>query len=74
MRFARNFRLLAVLLDHLLAHYPCRQTSNSDAVSFVIEGNRAGNLLATFCRSLADATGRQMRSAARLAVEPIDSS
>ena len=77
MRFARNFRLLAILLDHLVEHYPCCQTSGigSNTVPFAIEANRSGNVLATFCRSLADMTGRQMRHAPmRLAVEPIDSS
>ena len=75
MRFARSFRLLAMLLDHLIEHYPCRQTSSMDAVPFAIGGNRTGNLLATLCRSLADMTRRQLRSVPmRLAFEPIDSS
>ena len=75
MRFARSFRLLAMLLDHLIEHYPCRQTSSMDAVPFAIGGNRTGNLLATLCRSLADMTERQLRQAPmRLAFEPIDSS
>jgi len=77
MRFARNFRLLAILLDHLIEHYPCRQTNGIDGntAHFAIEYHRAGNVLATFCRSLAETTGRQMRAAtARLAFEPIDSS
>ena len=30
MRFARGFRLLAMLLDHLIEHCPCRQTSGID--------------------------------------------
>jgi len=75
MRFARNFRLLAILLDHLIEHYPCRQTSGINTATFAIEANRAGNLLATLCRSLAETTGRQMRSAPmRLAIQHIDSS
>lgn len=77
MRFARSFRLLAILLAHLIEHYPCRQTSGiaGNAAPFAIGANRAGTLLATLCRSLADATGRQMRQAPmRLAFEPIDSS
>ena len=75
MRFARSFRLLAMLLDHLIEHYPCRQASGIQAVSFAIEYHRAGNLLATLCRSLADATTQQMRRVPmRLAVESIDSS
>ena len=75
LRFARNFRLLAMLLDHLIEHYPCREARGIAATPFAIGGNRAGNLLATLCRSLADATRRQLRSAPmRLAFEPIDSS
>jgi len=77
MRFARNFRLLAILLDHLIEHYPCGQTSgiDSDTPPFAIEANRVGNVLVTLCRSLAETTGRQLRSAPmRLAFEPIDSS
>jgi len=77
MRFARNFRLLAILLDHLVEHYPCCETSGigGNTPPFTIEYHRAGNLLATLCRSLADMTGRQMRAAtARFRLEPIDSS
>ena len=75
MRFARNFRLLAMLLDHLIEHYPCRTGDSGDTAPFAIGYHRAGNMLATFCRSLADMTGQQMRQAPmRLAFEPIDSS
>ena len=75
MRFARNFRLLAILLDHLIEHYPVCQVGGIDAVHFAIAYHRAGNLLAALCRSLADITGRRLRAAtARLAFEPIDSS
>jgi len=77
MRFARNFRLLAILLDHLIERYPCRQTSGiyGDALPFAIRANRAGNLLATLCRTLAEMTRRQLqRAPMRLAFEPIDSS
>ena len=79
MRFARSFRMLAILLNHLIEHYPCRQTSGiggkTYAAPFTIEHRRAGNLLVTLCRSLADMTGRQIRQTPmRLTVEPIDSS
>ena len=75
MRFARNFRLLAILLNHLVEHYPCVRGDGSDTARFANGTNRAGSLLATFCRSLTDATRRQLRSVPmRLAVEPIDSS
>ena len=74
MRFARSFRLLAILLDHLIEHCPCRQTSGN-AAPFTIGYHRAGNLLATLCRSLTETTRRQLRLAPmRLAFEPIDSS
>ena len=75
MRFARNFRLLAMLLDHLIEHYPCRRDDSGNAAPFAIGANRAGNLLATLCRSLTETTGQQMRlTPMRLAFEPIDSS
>jgi len=77
MRFARNFRLLAILLDHLIEHYPCCQTSGGDGNTppFAMEYHRAGTLLATLCRSFAETTRRQLRQAPmRLAVGSIDSS
>ena len=77
MRFARSFRLLAILLNHLIEHYPCRQASGIDgnASPFPIGYHRVGGLMTTLCRSLADMTGRQLRQAPmRLAFEPIDSS
>ena len=46
-----------------------------DTAPFAIGVQRAGNLLAALCRSLADIAGLQLRSAPmRLAFEPIDSS
>jgi len=77
MRFARHFRLLAILLDHLIKHYPCRQMNGIDGntAPFAIEYHRVGSVLGALCRSLAETTRRQMRHAPmRLAVEPIDSS
>jgi len=77
MRFARNFRLLAILLDHLIEHYPCCQTNgiDSDTAPFAIGYHRVGTLLATLARSLAETTRRQLRQAPmRIAFEPIDSS
>ena len=75
MRFARNFRLLAILLDHLVEHYPVCQVGGIGAVPFPDLYHRAGNLLATLCRSLTETTRRQVRAAtARLVAEPIDSS
>ena len=73
MRFACSFRLLAMLLNHLIEHYPRRRMNG-------MGGNTApfafgGNLLTTLCRSLAETTRRQLRQAPmRLAFEPIDSS
>ena len=75
MRFAHSFRLLAILLNQLIEHYPCRRGDSRDTTPFAIGANRVGNLLATCCRVLADATGRQLRHAPmRLVFEPIDSS
>lgn len=79
MRFARNFRLLAILLDHLIENYPVCQTGGIGgsrcAEPFAIGTNRAGGLLVTLCRSLVGATGRQLcASTTRLGFEPIDSS
>jgi len=55
MRFARHFRLLAILLNHLIEHYPCGQTNGIDgnAAPFALGYHRAGNLLAVIVRSLA---------------------
>lgn len=76
-QLAQNFRALAILLDHLIKHYPVCRTGGIGgyASPFATKYGRAGNLLATLCQSLAGATGRQLRAAPmRLAFEPIDSS
>ena len=78
MRVARSFRMLAILLNHLIEHYPCKTSGSSidsTTVPFAIPDNRARSLLAKLCRSIADMTGRQFQQAPmRLAFEPIDSS
>lgn len=55
MHFARNFRLLAILLDHLIEHCLCRQTRSIDCDTspFAIADKRVRNLLAAIARLFA---------------------